>query len=89
MKGNHIRLLFLVLVFGAATVVGLGATQPEQFSGWRKITVASGQSEWQIAIRAVPDANPVEAVAAIQRRNRIGAVLQAGQCIWIPTKVSG
>lgn len=70
----------LVMVAGAAIGAGdAGRPVPTEV-----VTVQPGDTLWEIATEAAPDADPRDVIEQIRDLNRIGASLQAGEKIHVP-----
>jgi LysM repeat protein len=86
-----IVLVPLLLLVGALVLNGGGANATGQVGSvhFQHVTVASGETLWQIAQDVAPTADPRDVIAAIvQLNNMQGASVQAGQSLAIPTKYS-
>jgi LysM repeat protein len=67
---------------GGATASLEGSSEPLSY-----VTVASGQSLWQLAEQLAPQADPREVIAEIVSLNQLGsAELQAGQQLAVPSE---
>ena len=80
--------LLLGVVLITLLFVGVLFQSPPQFSGWTRVTVASGDTEWSIAEAHCPSADTRDVVSAIEARNHTDGDIQPGQVLWAPTRVS-
>ena len=85
MRHNLIGLAALAAML--ALIVWL-APVPPHFSGWRRVVVQAGQSEWALALRYCPQAETRYVVDAVEARNHTNGDIQPGESLWIPTKAS-
>jgi LysM repeat protein len=68
---------------------GAVATSTSGDVHFQRVTVASGETLWQVAQEVAPAADPRDVVADISNLNNLqGSQVQAGQTLAIPTKYS-
>lgn len=60
---------------------------PPRLSGWTSVTVGPGQTLWGLSETYCPHTDPRDVVGAIEARNHIGATIQPGEVLFVPTKV--
>ena len=88
-EGSITKTILGLSIFAA--MIGLGlytGLQPPRFSGWTKVVVESGQSEWLLGEHYCPQAETPYVVAAIEARNHTNGDIQPGQVLWVPTQAS-
>jgi LysM repeat protein len=79
----------LALLIGP-NVLGAQATSTTGSSDFTYVSVAPGQSLWQLAAEVAPQADPREVVADILKLNNLSSAdLQPGQELAIPTQYAG
>jgi LysM repeat protein len=79
----------LALLIGP-NVLGAQATSTTGSSDFTYVSVAPGQSLWQLAAEVAPQADPREVVADILKLNNLSSAdLQPGQELAFPTQYAG
>jgi hypothetical protein len=71
-------------VVGGIGAVGAAADRTPAHVAYEYVSVAPGESLWQLAGEIAPSADPRDVVADITRLNNLQGVLQPGQRIAIP-----
>jgi hypothetical protein len=72
---------------GIGVVSGATATDTHASTSFQHVTVASGESLWQLAEQVAPNADPRDVVAAISDLNGLSSgVVQPGQRLAIPSQ---
>lgn len=79
-----VSIIAMMFVFG---VTGAQATGDAGSNDFTYVSVASGQSLWQLATDIAPDADPRDVIAEIVQLNALpSADVEAGQRIALPEK---
>ena len=74
-------------VFGGIGAVGATATDTHASATFSYVTVAPGESLWQLAQQIAPNADPRDVVEAITNLNALSSgVVQPGQRLAIPAQ---
>jgi LysM repeat protein len=86
-RGRLVVVLFVLAVLALGLSVGVSsqAAGPSRPHAVPTVTVQPGETLWQVAVRAVPGADPRLVVDELQRINHLPtATVQAGQQLTIP-----
>ena len=76
--------LAVAAVVGGIGAVGAAADKTPAHVQYQYVSVAAGESLWQLAAEIAPNADPRDVVADITRLNNLQGVIQPGQRVAIP-----